>query len=115
MEEKAKGMKKNKRITLVSIGMVILIIIGTALCLLYLNQIPNNKDQDIVEVTEDGGLVLILTSDKSDYYNVSSDQPIELTLTLLNNGLDDINITSNFISIGNNFAVWHNNSYIKCR
>ena len=58
-----------------------------------MNQIPNNRDQDIAE---DGGLVLILSSDRYDYYNISSDQPIELTLTLLNNGLDDINITSNF-------------------
>ncbi|MFX0198892.1 MAG: hypothetical protein ACFFCW_22455, partial [Candidatus Hodarchaeota archaeon] len=93
MEEKAQYMEKRKRITLVSIGIVILIIIGTATFLLYLNQVPNNRDQDIVERE---GLVLMLSSDRYNYYNISSDQPIELTLTLLNNGLDDINITSNF-------------------
>ncbi len=96
MEEEAKGLVNRNRITLATIGIIILIIIGTATYLLYLSQIPINKDQDIVEAKEDGGLVLTLTSDRSDYYNISSDPPIELTLTLLNDGLDDINIISNF-------------------
>lgn len=95
MEEKAKGTEKRKKFILGSIGIAILIISGCTIYLIYLNQTPSDNEQDIIEVSEDGGLVLTLSFDKSEY-NISSDLPIEGTLTLINNGLQDIYITNNF-------------------